>query len=98
MSGVHDVVIAGGVEVMSLVPIGANAVAGHKNGNGAPYGKGMKSRYPGAKFSQFAGAEMLAQQRHLDRETLDAFGLASHRKGAQATREEASRARSCRSR
>ena len=88
MSGVHDVVIAGGVEVMSLVPIGANAVAGHKNGNGAPYGKGMKSRDPGAKFSQFAGAEMLAQQRHLDRETLDAFGLASHQKGAAATREE----------
>jgi acetyl-CoA acetyltransferase family protein len=88
MSGVHDVVIAGGVEVMSLVPIGANAIAGHKNGNGAPYGKGMKRRYPGAKFSQFAGAELLAQQRKLDRETLDAFGLASHLKAAQATREE----------
>ena len=88
MSGVHDVVIAGGVEVMSLVPIGANAIAGHKNGNGAPYGMGMKRRYPGSKFSQFAGAEMLAQQRKLDRETLDAFGLASHLKGAQATREQ----------
>jgi acetyl-CoA acetyltransferase family protein len=88
MAGVHDVVIAGGVEGMSLVPIGANAIAGHKNGNGAPYGKGMKRRYPGAKFSQFAGAEMLAQQRKLDRETLDAFGLASHQKAAAATREE----------
>ncbi len=88
MAGVHDVVIAGGVEVMSLVPIGANAIAGHKNGNGAPYGQGMKRRYPGAKFSQFAGAEMLAQKRGLDRETLDAFGLASHQKGAAATLEE----------
>jgi acetyl-CoA C-acetyltransferase len=87
MAGVHDVVIAGGVEVMSLVPIGANAIAGHKQGYGAPYGKGMKTRYPGAKFSQFAGAEMLAQQRNLDRETLDAFGLASHQKAAQATRD-----------
>ncbi|MBY0280333.1 acetyl-CoA C-acetyltransferase [Candidatus Binatia bacterium] len=87
MSGVHDVVIAGGVEVMSLVPIGANAIAGHKQGYGAPYGKGMKQRYPGAKFSQFQGAEMLAQQRGLDREQLDAFGLSSHVKAAEATRE-----------
>ena len=99
MAGVHDVVIAGGVEVMSLVPIGANAIAGHKNGYGAPYGQGMKRRYPGAKFSQFAGAEMLAQQRGLDRERLDAFGLASHQKAARARRaRSASRARSCRSR
>ena len=37
MSGVHDVVIAGGVEVMSLVPIGGNAIAGHKTGYGVPY-------------------------------------------------------------
>jgi len=87
MAGVHDVVIAGGVEVMSLVPIGANAIAGHKQGYGAPYGKGMKKRYPGAKFSQFQGAEMLAQQRNLDREQLDAFGLSSHQKAAAATRE-----------
>ena len=87
MAGVHDVVIAGGVEVMSLVPIGANAIAGHKQGYGAPYGKGMKQRYPGAKFSQFQGAEMLAQQRGLTREQLDAFGLSSHVKAAEATRE-----------
>ena len=87
MAGVHDVVIAGGVELMSLVPIGANAIAGHKQGYGAPYGKGMKKRYPGAKFSQFQGAEMLAQQRKLDREQLDAFGLSSHVKAEAATRE-----------
>ena len=87
MAGVHDVVIAGGVEIMSLVPIGANAIAGHKQGYGAPYGKGMKQRYPGAKFSQFQGAEMLAQQRGLTREQLDAFGLSSHVKAAEATRE-----------
>ena len=87
MAGVHDVVLAGGVDVMSLVPIGANAIAGHKQGYGAPYGKGMKQRYPGAKFSQFQGAEMLAQQRGLTREQLDAFGLSSHVKAAEATRE-----------
>ena len=60
MSGVHDVVIAGGVEAMSQVPIGGNAIAGYKAGMGTPYGKGMKARYPGVKFNQFAGAEMMA--------------------------------------
>jgi len=85
MSGVHDVVIAGGVEVMSLVPIGGNAIAGHKAGYGVPYGKGMKRRYPGAKFNQFAGAEMIAKKWGFTRQQLDEFGLASHKKAAAAT-------------
>jgi acetyl-CoA C-acetyltransferase len=85
MSGVHDVVIAGGVEVMSLVPIGGNAVAGHKAGYGAPYSAGMKRRYPGVKFNQFAGAEMMAQKWGLSRQQLDAFGLSSHQRAARAT-------------
>jgi acetyl-CoA acetyltransferase family protein len=80
-------VIAGGVEAMSLVPLGGNAIAGHKAGYGAPYGKGMKNRYPGVKFSQFAGAEMLAQRYGFSRETLDAFGYQSHAKAADATGE-----------
>jgi acetyl-CoA acetyltransferase family protein len=87
MSGVHDVVIAGGVEVMSLVPIGGNAIAGHKAGMGSPYGIGMKKRYPGAKFNQFAGAEMIAERWGFSREMLDQFGLESHQKAARATRE-----------
>jgi acetyl-CoA C-acetyltransferase len=87
MSGVHDVVIAGGVEVMSLVPIGGNAIAGHKAGMGSPYGLGMKKRYPGAKFNQFAGAEMIAERWGFSREDLDRFGLTSHEKAARATRE-----------
>ena len=87
MSGVHDVVIAGGVEVMSLVPLGGNAIAGHKAGMGSPYGLGMKKRYPGAKFNQFAGAEMIAERWGFSREELDRFGLASHERAARATRE-----------
>ena len=85
MSGVHDVVVAGGVEVMSLVPIGGNAIAGHKAGMGSPYGQGMKRRYPGV--NQFAGAEMIAEKWGFDRERLDRFGLASHERAARATRE-----------
>ena len=87
MSGVHDVVIAGGVEVMSLVPIGGNAIAGYKAGMGSPYGEGMKRRYPGVKFDQFAGAEMIAEKWGFDRERLDRFGLSSHERAARATRE-----------
>ena len=87
MSGVHDVAIAGGVENMSTVPLGGNAIAGHKAGMGAPYGEGMKKRYPGARFNQFAGAEMMAEKWGFDRESLDRFGLASHEKAAKATNE-----------
>jgi acetyl-CoA acetyltransferase family protein len=87
MSGVHDVVIAGGVEVMSLVPIGGNAIAGHKAGYGGPYGEGMKKRYPGVRFNQFAGAEMMAEKWGFSREALDAYGLGSHQKAAKATEE-----------
>jgi acetyl-CoA acetyltransferase family protein len=87
LSGVHDVVIAGGVELMSLVPLGGNAIAGHKAGMGVPYGRGMKRRYPGARFDQFVGAEMIAEKWGLTREQLDRFGLASHEKAARATLE-----------
>ncbi|MFP6663247.1 MAG: acetyl-CoA C-acyltransferase [Deltaproteobacteria bacterium] len=85
MSGVHDVVIAAGVEVMSKVPLGGNAIAGYKAGYGVPYGEGMKKRYPGVKFNQFTGAEMLAERWGLDRAGLDAFGVESHRRAAEAT-------------
>ncbi|MCC7078640.1 MAG: acetyl-CoA C-acetyltransferase [Acidimicrobiia bacterium] len=85
MSGVHDVVVAAGVESMSTVPLGGNAVAGHKAGFGVPYSPRMKERYPGVRFDQFQGAEMIASKWGFTRETLDAFGLASHEKAAAAT-------------
>lgn len=55
MSGTQDIVIAGGVEVMSLVPIGSNVVDGLSNGRGHPYlSEGMNAKYPevGGNFSQ----------------------------------------------
>lgn len=84
MSGVHDVVIAGGAENMSMVPLGSNAIAGHKAGFGAPYSKRLKARYPGKRFDQFQGAEMIATQWGFDRETLDEFGLRSQQQAAAA--------------
>jgi acetyl-CoA acetyltransferase family protein len=54
---------------------------------GSPYGLGMKRRYPGARFNQFAGAEMIAERWGFSRDELDRFGLASHERAARATRE-----------
>ena len=85
MSGTQDVVIGGGVEVMSMVPIGASIKAGYEAGHGLPFDSdGMKERYPGIFFSQFTGAELMADKWNLSREDLDKFALSSHQKAAAA--------------
>ena len=86
MSGTQDIVIGGGVEVMSMVPIGAAVTDGYNAGHGLPFdSEGMKARYPGVFFSQFTGAELVADKWNLSREDLDKFALESHQKAAQAT-------------
>jgi len=86
MSGTQDVVIGGGVEVMSLVPIGASIKDGFDAGHGLPFdADGIKARYPGVFFSQFSGAELVAEKWKLSREMLDEFALSSHQKAANAT-------------
>jgi len=87
MSGTQDVVIAGGVESMSQVPIGANIVDGYKAEHGLPYGKKMSERYPGIQFNQFVGAEMLAEKYEVSIDELNEFALASHMKAKQAVEE-----------
>jgi acetyl-CoA acetyltransferase family protein len=85
MSGTQDVVIGGGVEVMSMVPIGSNIKDGFEAGHGLPFDTdGMKERYPGIFFSQFTGAELMAEKWNLSREDLDKFALSSHQKAAVA--------------
>ena len=85
MSGTQDVVIAGGVEVMSIVPIGSNIKDGYDAGHGLPFdADGITERYPGIFFSQFSGAEMMAEKWNLSREDLDKFALSSHQKAAAA--------------
>lgn len=87
MSGTQDVVIAGGVESMSQVPIGANIVDGYKADHGLPYGKKISERYPGVQFNQFVGAEMLAEKYEVSIDELNEFALASHMKAKQAVEE-----------
>jgi len=86
MSGVMDVVIAAGVESMTRVPMGLTTALPEKSGFGSPDSPRMSARYPGVEFSQFTGAEMLAEKYQLSRSQLDAFALESHRKAAAATR------------
>jgi acetyl-CoA C-acetyltransferase/acetyl-CoA acyltransferase len=87
MSGTQDLVIAGGVESMSQVPIGANIVDGFKADHGLPYGEKISARYPGVQFNQFTGAEMLVQKYELTSDELNAFSLDSHIKGKRAVEE-----------
>ena len=86
MSGTQDVVVGGGVEVMSIVPIGASIKDGYEAGHGLPFDSdGIKENYPGVFFSQFTGAELVAKKWNLSRETLDRFALSSHEKAIAAT-------------
>jgi len=89
MAGAHDVVVASGVEVMSLVWMGASAMV---DGVGAPFGPAMGLRYsetekyPGHKglVPQGISAEIIADKWGLSREDLDAFGLQSQQRAARA--------------
>ena len=78
VAGHYDVVIAGGVESMSRVPMGS-AVAGAD-----PFGERFAARYGGVFPNQGAGAEMIAEQWGFSRTQLDEFSLASHEKVAAA--------------
>eukprot|EP00759_Apiculatamorpha_spiralis_P040189 PhF_6_TR38849/c0_g1_i3/m.58097/K00626/E2.3.1.9, atoB; acetyl-CoA C-acetyltransferase len=95
MSGTQDVVVAGGVEVMSLIPIGSAIMDGLKvePSRGNPFaGPGFQEKYQkrlekvGLKMpSQFVGAEMLVHKYKLTREQLDNSAVASHQRAAAAT-------------
>jgi acetyl-CoA C-acetyltransferase len=86
MSGTQDVVIAAGVESMSRVPMGSNYTLHTQAGlGGGPFSARIQHRYGVADFSQFPGAQMIADRYGLTRADLDAFALDSHRKAAAAT-------------
>lgn len=85
MSGTQDVIISGGVEAMSTVEIGSNIRDGLEHGRGVPKGERLELQYPGIQFSQFDGAELLAEKYGITRKDLDAFGLVSHQRASAAT-------------
>jgi acetyl-CoA C-acetyltransferase len=85
MSGTQDCVIAAGVESMSRVPMGSTAMFHMKEGLGNYKSPGLEEKYPGIQWSQFMGAEMIAQKHGFSKDDLDEFALQSHRKAAKAT-------------
>ncbi|MBV1932614.1 MAG: acetyl-CoA C-acyltransferase [Porticoccaceae bacterium] len=85
MSGTQDVVIAGGVESMSRVPMFSNIEDSEAQGRGLPKSERLEEKYPGVEFSQFMGAELLAEKYEIKREELDEFAYQSHMKAHAAT-------------
>ncbi len=80
VSGQYDVVVAGGVESMSRVPMGASMGTAGAN----PSGSGLWTVFKGVPPNQGVGAEMIAERWGLSRAQLDEFSLASHEKAAAA--------------
>ncbi|MFD5002971.1 thiolase family protein [Streptomyces mutabilis] len=78
LSGQQDVVVAGGVEVMSRVPLGA------AKADGMPYGPRVLDRYQGFSFNQGISAERIARKWGLTREELDTYAALSHQRAAAA--------------
>lgn len=81
IAGAYDVVVAGGVESMSRVPMGANLI-GAEDITGVAFDE----RYPEGLVPQGISAELIAYRWNLSRAQLDEFALASHEKAARATK------------
>jgi acetyl-CoA C-acetyltransferase len=86
MSGTQDAVIAAGVESMTRVPMGTNATFHMREGMGHSKSPGLEAKYPGIMWSQFRGAEMIAEKYGFSKEDLDRFAFESHQKAIAATR------------
>ncbi|WP_067720709.1 thiolase family protein [Nocardia yamanashiensis] len=81
IAGAYDIVVAGGVESMSRVPMGANMVGAEDIA-----GVGFAERYPEGLVPQGISAELIAAKWGLSRTQLDEFALSSHEKAATATK------------
>lgn len=86
MAGVNDVVVAGGVEVMTRVPMGATMADGQF---GFPYGPSVVKRYSdvGGLVTQGVAAELVAERWGISRSDLDEYALLSQQRSSEATDE-----------
>ena len=86
MSGTQDVVIAMGVESMTRVPMFSNVTLHAQAGMGeGPFSDRIQTRYGTKDFSQFTGAQMIADKYGFSRDALDAYALTSHQRAQAAT-------------
>ncbi|GAA4128221.1 acetyl-CoA C-acetyltransferase [Nocardioides fonticola] len=89
MSGTQDLVIAGGVQNMSAIPISAAMLVGQQYGFSTPFAEspGWTARYGEVEVSQFNSAEMIAEKWDISREDMEAYALASHQRALAAIAE-----------
>jgi acetyl-CoA C-acetyltransferase len=85
MSGTQDIVVAAGVESMTRVPMGLSVALPAQNGFGNPMSPRQQARYPNIQFSQFMGAEMMAEKYGLSKDEIDEYAYNSHQKAIAAT-------------
>jgi len=86
MSGTTDVVVAGGVQNMSMIPIASAMVVAEQFGFTDPFSgsEGWVARYGTQEVSQFRGAEMIAEKWAISREDMEQFAYESHRRAIRA--------------
>src|SRR6476469_6013124 len=89
MSGTQDLVVAGGVQNMSAIPISAAMLAGEQYGFTTPFAEspGWQARYGNQEVSQFRAAEMIAEKLVISREDMEAFAVESHERALRARTE-----------
>jgi len=89
MSGTSDLVVAGGVQNMSAIPISAAMLAGEPYGFENPFSgsPGWEARYGTQEVSQFRSAEMIAEKWDLSREDMEEFAVESHQRALRARAE-----------
>jgi acetyl-CoA C-acetyltransferase len=89
MSGINDVVIAGGVQTMSSIPISSAMLAAEPLGFKYPFSAshGWTARYGDVPVSQFNSAQMIADKWNIGREAMEAFALESHSRALRAIEE-----------
>ncbi|MCG3752996.1 acetyl-CoA C-acetyltransferase [Amycolatopsis sp. Poz14] len=86
MSGTADLIVAGGVQNMSAIPISSAMVVGQQFGFSTPFAEspGWVARYGDQEVSQFRSARMIAEKWGLSRRSLEEFALESHRRASAA--------------
>jgi acetyl-CoA C-acetyltransferase len=86
LSGTADLVLAGGVQNMSRIPIGAAMLAGREFGFDDPFSgsKGWQQRYGSVEVSQFRSAEMIAEHWGITREAMEEYAYRSHQRAIAA--------------
>jgi acetyl-CoA C-acetyltransferase len=84
LSGTQDLVIAAGIESMSMVPMGSTVAIPHKEGLALPFGQGWRDRYGDQEISQFRGAQLMCEKWGIKRAELEEFSLQSHTRAIRA--------------